>query len=90
MTDPVLTALDRMRPLQDEELKAAGAARDASVRLRAAEIEALKTPPTSAAGALALLYFVSVEVESVDADPQLLAETIRTCCKVLENLELLA
>ena len=76
--DPAVAALSAMRELREND-----GDDEARALLRAAEITALHSRPTSKAGAIDLLTFVAAEVHDRDMNPDTVTQAIWRCIDVL-------
>jgi hypothetical protein len=77
--DPAVEALSAMRALREND-----GDDEARALLRAAEITALRSRPTSKAGAIDLLTFVAAEVHDRHMDPDTVTQAIWRCIDVLD------
>lgn len=87
-TDPALKALTDMREMQDYVFETDERLPDYETglgRLKALELVALMTTPTTALGALEILKFAAVEIQCRDFDRGLVAEAIMRAAAVLER-----
>lgn len=78
--DPAIEALSTMRRLRDND-----GDDEARTILRAAEITALYSTPTTRAGAIDLLTFIGAEIHDRDMNPDAVTKAIWRCINVLEE-----
>jgi hypothetical protein len=78
--DPAIEALSAMRALRENDEDD-----EARILLRAAEITALRSTPTTRVGAIDLLTFIAAEVHDRDMNPDVVTKAIWRCIEVLEG-----
>lgn len=78
--DPAVEALTVMRALRDSDGED-----DARTLLRDAEMAVFSATPTTCAGAIDLLNFITDEVHDRDINPNTVVQAIWRCIEVLER-----